>query len=215
MKKAIISGASRGIGKALKEGFENAGWQVLGTTTSSNHETLCALDLSDSASIAAFKEHVLGEFGTIDLLVNNAGILLEDWSTPDINLEELKKTLSVNLVGTVELTESLVPFMNPNGHIINISSTWGSFSNPKFSDLQPHYKISKAALNMYTKVLAHRLGDTSLKVSAVDPGWVKTDMGGTNGLRHPHEVFDDIHWLVTNPDVTTGHFWREKRMREW
>lgn len=219
MKSGIVTGSSRGIGLATAELLtKNGDTKVIGSSTSGN-QTLnqpnfqcLQLDLCNSDSIAAFIAG-LGDI-KLDFLINNAGILIEKWDASTINLEHLKQTFNVNLFGTIELTESLIPRLKPRAHIINITSDWGSFSEQNFDAFQPHYKMSKAALNMYTKLLAKRLESTNIKVSSLDPGWTQTDMGGKIAPRIPKDVAMDILYLLNN-NVETGKFWHQGEVREW
>ncbi|MBX2870554.1 MAG: SDR family NAD(P)-dependent oxidoreductase [Saprospiraceae bacterium] len=220
MKTAFITGISRGIGKAIAEHFLREGYQVIGTSTSGQspirHDAChcLALTLDQSAAIKAAIQYVADQESNLNVLVNNAAILLEDWSNPTIDMDFLRRTFAVNTIGTVELTEGLLPFLVPKqSHIINMSSGWGSFSEEGFGAHVPHYKMSKAALNMYTKLLAERLRVQGIKVSALDPGWVKSDMGTQAADRHPAEVAQEILNLLH--DKPSGHFWHRDQIRSW
>lgn len=220
MKTAFITGISRGIGKAAALRFLQEGYQVIGTSTSgktaiNNSACKClALSLDRPESIKSLVQ-ILTESGKeIHVLVNNAAVLLENWSNPVVNMDYLRRTFAVNTIGTVELTEGLLPFLVPGqSHIVNISSGWGSFSEKGFGANVPHYKMSKAALNMYTKLLAERLKSQGIKASALDPGWVKSDMGTQSADRHPEEVAQEILNLLD--DKPTGHFWHRNQIRPW
>jgi NAD(P)-dependent dehydrogenase (short-subunit alcohol dehydrogenase family) len=219
MKHGIVTGSSRGIGLATVELLtKNSNIEVFGSSTSgqnpldeSNFKSL-KLDLSNSNSISEFIEN-LGDV-KLDFLINNAGILLEKWDESNIDMRQLKNTFDINLFGTIEFTEKLLPLLNKEAHIINITSDWGSFSEPNFDAFQPHYKMSKAALNMYTKLLAKRLEEMHIKVSSLDPGWTQTDMGGKEASRKPEEVAKDILNLLSN-NVKSGQFWHQGKTRDW
>lgn len=219
MKYGIVTGSSRGIGLATVELLtKNANTQVIGSSTSGNHTLnqpnfrCLQLDLSNNFSIDKFILS-LGNL-KLDFLINNAGILLEKWDASVINMEQLKQTFNINVFGTIELTEKLLPRLNAKAHIINITSDWGSFSELNFDEFQPHYKMSKAALNMYTKLLAKRLESQSITVSSLDPGWTQTDMGGKVAPRLPKDVAGDIFNLLNN-DVESGQFWHKGKIRSW
>jgi len=193
MKRGIVTGSSRGIGLATVQLLsKQMGMQVIGSSTYGSHYlnnesfTCLQLDLSRSESISAFV-HQIGET-KLDFLINNAGVLLENDTESKINLDQLKQTFSVNVFGTIELTEALLLKFNEGAHIINLSSEWGSFSDPDFDAFQPHYKMSKAALNMYTKMLSKRLENRGICVSALDPGWTKTDVGGPSATREANDL---------------------------
>lgn len=219
MKYGIVTGSSRGIGLATVELLTNdTKNQVFGTSTSGNHTLnrtnfqCIKLDLSNSNSITKFVEN-LGDV-KLDFLINNAGILIEKWDASNINMEQLKHTFNINVFGTIELTEKLLPLFTANAHVINITSDWGSFSEQNFDAFQPHYKMTKAALNMYTKLLANRLESNNITVSSLDPGWTQTDMGGKIAPRLPKDVAFDIFNLLNN-DIETGQFWHRGKIREW
>lgn len=219
MNYGIVTGSSRGIGLATVDLLSSkADTNVIGSSTSGNNildrpNFQCLkLDLSDSNSISEFVQNLKGL--KLDFIINNAGILLEDWESSQINLIQLKKSFEVNLFGTIEFTEKLLPLLNKNAHIINVTSDWGSFSEQNFDEFQPHYKMSKAALNMYTKLLAKRLKDKIITVSSFDPGWTQTDMGGKEASRRPEEVAQDILNLL-NSNVETGQFWHRGEIRNW
>ena len=112
------------------------------------------------------------------------------------------------------LTELLLPKIKEGGHIINLASDWGSFSEQNFDEFQPHYKMSKAALNMYTKLLSERIKKSEVKVSSFDPGWVQTDMGSKNATRTPNEVAVEMINLMEQKN-DTGKFWHKGQIRKW
>ncbi|MDC6404645.1 MULTISPECIES: SDR family NAD(P)-dependent oxidoreductase [Maribacter] len=219
MKHGIVTGSSRGIGLATVEVLtKQPSFKVIGSSTSGNNPLDNAnfqcfkLDLSSSDSITKFAVN-LGDI-KLNFLINNAGILLEKWDASKINMEQLKKTFDINVFGTIKLTEKLLPLFKSKAHIINITSDWGSFSEQNFDAFQPHYKMSKAALNMYTKLLAKRLERNNITVSSLDPGWTQTDMGGKIAPRLPKEVAEDILNLLNN-EVETGKFWHQGKIRPW
>ena len=219
MKTGLITGCSRGIGQAIasllieEEHLNIIGTSTSGTSSLSTTNFKCfPLNLAQSDSIAAFARELAGV--TFDFVINNAAILLEDWNESTVDMEQLKKTFDVNLFGTIELTELLLPLLNDGAHIINISSDWGSFSENNFDAFQPHYKMSKAALNMYTKLLAKRLESRNIMVSSMDPGWTQTDMGGEEASRQPSEVAEDVKNLLERTS-DSGLFWHQGKVRAW
>ena len=219
MKTGIITGCSRGIGLATADLLtDNNNIKIIGTSTSGNcpisksNFKCYKLNLSENDSIKNFIDIIRNT--KIDFLVNNAGVLLENWNEAAINIDYLKQTFNVNLFGTIELTEKLISNFNENGQIINITSDWGSFSEKNFDEFQPHYKMSKSALNMYTKLLAKRLEKQNIIVSSLDPGWTQTDMGGSDASRKPKEVANDIKDLL-NKIPESGNFWHQGKIREW
>jgi len=218
MARIIITGSSRGIGLAATNKFLQEGYEVIGTSTSGTHQlihenfTCHQLDLGNPNSVIAFVNNL--NFEKFNYLINNAAILLEEWDNAVVNMEQLIKTFEVNLFGTIRLTELLLPKMQSEGHIINISSAWGSFSEYNFDEFVPHYKMSKAALNMYTKLLSKRLEIHNIKVSSFNPGWVKTDMGGNAAAKLPKEVANELLNLLMS-DVESGKFWSNNQISNW
>ncbi len=219
IKHGIITGSSRGIGLATAQLLlQDDNTAVIGTSTSgksdikAQHFKCLPLDLAEGNSIHNFVKHIGDR--KIDFLINNAAILLEDGHRSEINMQQLRKTFEVNLFGTIALTEALLPKFNTNAHIINITSNWGAFSDPHFDEYQPHYKLSKAALNMYTRLLAKRLEEKNITVSSLDPGWVQSDMGGDNAHRQPKTAATEILQLL-GAKVETGQFWHKGNKRKW
>lgn len=221
MKTILITGISRGIGCALAERFLQSGDFVIGTSTSGispiEHERLLTLqlDLASPESIAACAQFIIDSGKTIDVLMNNAGIWSGVDENPIIDVGILRKVLEVNLFGTVNFTERIIPVMNDGGHIVNISSRMGSLGGiEKFGINWPDYKISKAALNMVTRILSVRLQDRNITVSSVHPGWVKTDMGGSDADIEPEEAAEDIFtFAISKPE--TGQFWFKGEKFSW
>ncbi len=148
----------------------------------------------------------------IDILINNAGTWSGVEGDPIMRQNFLRKVMEVNLFGTIDFTEHIIPLMQDNGHIVNISSRQGSLTYVHEIDC-PDYRISKAALNMATRLFAMRL-DGKITVSSVHPGWVKTDMGGSDADLTPEESAEDIFTLA-NSQVETGQFWFKGEKFPW
>lgn len=224
VKTVLITGIGKGIGKALAKKFLEEGHFVIGTVysgTAPAHKNLLVyeLDLSKLENIASCVESISKSRKRIDILINNAGILADEEETKVVP-EKLRKTLEVNLIGTVDFTEKIIPFVNKGGHIVNVSSTAGSLElagkagSSHFPHHYPSYKISKAALNMYTRTLALRLKDSNIIVSSVHPGWTKTDMGGGEADLTPEEAAEEIYKLaISKPE--TGQFWFKGEKMPW
>lgn len=220
MKIVVITGASRGIGRALAEKFLAEGYDVIGTSTSGestlSHDrlTMLTLDLSKPESIVACVNEIASLDKSIDILVNNAGIWSGDETATSLRMEHLRKVMEVNLFGTVDFTEKMIPLMHEGGHIVNVSSRAGSIAYAQGGQAKhPDYNISKVALNMATVMLAIRLKG-KVTVSAVHPGWVQTDMGGSDADLTPEESADDIYKLaVSQPE--TGQFWFKDEKFPW
>ena len=182
----LITGGSRGIGKACVEIFIKAGANVaftfhsaknaadkLITDNESSKLKQYKLNLADTIEIENVIGNVLKDFGTIDILVNNAGIWKEA-AIDQMTIDEWNETMNVNLTSTYLITKLLVPGMKKNnfGRIINIASTAGQRGEAFHS----HYAASKGGMISLTKSLASELGKHNITVNCVAPGWVITDM---------------------------------------
>lgn len=186
-KNVLVTGGSRGIGKACVELFLEVGANVAFTFQSANDEAdkLIAdsvgdlklrqykLNLADAIEIDQVIRSVLIDFGNIDVLVNNAGIWKEA-AIDKMTLEQWNEMMNVNLTSTYLITKFLVPEMKKNkfGRIINIASTAGQRGEAFHS----HYAASKGGMISLTKSLASELGQFNITVNCVAPGWVFTDM---------------------------------------
>ncbi len=200
MKTALITGANKGIGfetarQLLERNFkviltarnEKRGLQAVDKLNKygSNIEFLL-LDVEDEESI----KNAAGDFNKLeiklDVIINNAGILLDNESINTTNYEIIFKTLKINTIGPILVIQNFLPYLNDYGRIINVSSGLGLFS--EMSDFAPVYSISKAALNAVTKQFSFSLAEKNISINSVSPGWVKTDMGGPNAVRPVEKV---------------------------
>ncbi len=185
-KVALITGSSRGIGRAIallfaKEGAkvavnynssEKRAKEVVDEVTKYGSEALCIkADVSDESQVKAMIDKVVAKFGRIDILVNNAGIVF-DVPFMEKTVEQWQKTLNVNLIGAFLCAKYSIPHIKQGGRIINISSTNGVYAmNPESVD----YDASKAGMIALTKALARELAPNVL-VNTIAPGWVDTEI---------------------------------------
>jgi len=210
-KTILITGTSQGIGYALTKLLLINGYRVIGTNTTGidnineNNYKSFSLNLANFDSIAAFENNFQLDNIKIDILINNAGI------GPDLDFDlpeetSFKKTFDVNVTGTIFFTEQMLQYLNIGGKIVNISSKMGSVDVCEKSD-SVAYRMSKAALNMYTKILSNRLEGKQL-VASVHPGWVRTNIAksNVNGRLSPEESAQKIFQFITS-DFKTGIFW--------
>lgn len=222
MKNILITGISKGIGKALAQRFLKEGYFVFGTSTNGQtdftHENLSVLklELTSEETISQCSSAILQSGKKLDILINNAGALIDEEETTVI-IPKLRKTLEINLIGPIDLTERIIPAISKDGHIVNVASSAGSLALPAYDSHEeghyPSYKISKTAVNMYTKTLAARLKG-EITVSSVHPGWVKTDMGGQDADFTPEEAAENIFKLaISRPE--TGQFWFNGEKMPW
>lgn len=183
MKTALVTGGSRGIGRAIVELLAKKGWQVAfcyRENESAADEVRAAtgavaykVDISDSKAVADMVSDLQKRFGHIDLLVNNVGVASQRLFT-DITDEEWKNTFDVNVNGAFYATRAVLPDMinRKSGNIIFVSSMWGVSGG----SCEVHYSATKAALIGMTKALAKEVGPSGIRVNCVAPGVIETDM---------------------------------------
>jgi NAD(P)-dependent dehydrogenase (short-subunit alcohol dehydrogenase family) len=201
-KIALITGANKGIGLETARQLAKQGIVVLlGARDVAKGEVAAKelqaeglkvrpvkIDVDDRADHAAIKALIEKEYGVLDILINNAGVALEDFftNTASTSSEEiLRKTFDTNFFSVVALTQTLLPLIRKSeaGRIVNLSSILGSLTlhatkgSPIEGSKALAYNSSKAALNSFTIHLAAELAGTNIKVNSAHPGWVKTDMG--------------------------------------
>lgn len=203
-KVAVITGATRGIGAATAAGLANKGYTVVVTgrawasvdrvaralRADGADARAVTLDVTSPDSIAAAAGFVGAEFGYIDVLVNNAGILPEATSRGN---DAVAATFATNAVGPMMVTEAFLSLLRQSsaGRIVNVSTRMGSLSeqaNPAsayYSMIVPAYQASKAALNSYTISLSKALADTNIVVTSVCPGFVQTELTPSNKDQAP------------------------------
>jgi NAD(P)-dependent dehydrogenase (short-subunit alcohol dehydrogenase family) len=175
------------------------------------------LDVASEESISAFAEFVGKKFDRADILINNAGVFIDQrYGGLDVPLEIVLQTLMTNTLGPLKLCQLLIPFMKKNnyGRIVNISSGLGSLH--EMGPGYPAYRISKAALNAVTKILAAEVSGSDILINSMCPGWLKTDMGGSGATKTVEEGAETALWLaMLGKDGPTGKFFRDKKELSW
>ena len=229
-KIAVVSGANRGIGFEVCRQLAGRGFKVLLTARDpAKGKATCKrlskqgldvlfhqLDPTDARSIEDLARYLEKEFGKLDVLVNNAGVLLpEDKAATDVDADTVRKTLEINVVAVLALSQAMIPLMRKHGgRIVNISSNLAALTD--MDGGYPAYRISKTALNAITRVLAAELAATKIQVNSMSPGWVRTDMGGEGAPLSVEQGADTVTWLATLPDDgPTGGFFRERKPISW
>jgi NAD(P)-dependent dehydrogenase (short-subunit alcohol dehydrogenase family) len=226
---ALVTGANRGIGRAIAEGLARLGHTVVvGARSRAAADDVAAtlggssfgiqLDVVDPASVtAAVAEVAQRTSGRIDVLVNNAGGHFDEGTrTRDVTDDELRDAIEVNLLGAWRTCRAVVPMMEAAGwgRVVNVSSRSGTFAATWAN--APAYGVSKAALNMMTFQLAHDLRGSGVLVNACCPGWVRTEMGGPDAEKSVDEGADTPIWLATLPDDgPTGVLFAERAPISW
>ena len=229
-KIVLISGASRGIGLETGKQLLELGWNVV-FTARNMHEGrplvnklrkkwksawFHQLDVTDEQSISDVAEYVEDTCGRLDVLINNAGIMIEEnHKIMDVELEDLHKTMATNLYGPLMLTRTMLPFFkdSKDARVINVSSRMGQLSGMEGGHAA--YRISKTALNALTVVMAKELEDEGIRVNTICPGWIRTDMGGPNANKSIEEGADTIVWLATADKIESGKFYADRKVIPW
>lgn len=193
---ALVTGANRGLGLEFAKQLRASGWNVVGTARSVEEATelaatgarVEALDVASTESVAALAKRLDGL--AIDMLVNNAGVgsASRSGKLEDVDVEAALRTLSVNTLGPMRVTQALLPNLRKGERktVLCISSALGSVELNTRGGYYG-YRESKSALNMFVRSLAAELKDEGFLCIAMSPGWVRTDMGGPQATLSPEE----------------------------
>jgi NAD(P)-dependent dehydrogenase (short-subunit alcohol dehydrogenase family) len=232
MKTAVVTGANRGLGFEICRQLAQHGLRVVLTSRDTvKGRAACvtlaaqglrvechALDVTAPQSIMALAAFLQEKFGGADVLINNAGIMIDPRGSRllESSVETYRDTFEVNLLGPLQLTQALLPMMKKRryGRIVNVSSGQGQLAD--MGSGTPAYRISKTALNALTRITAAETRATNILVNAMCPGWVRTDMGGPNAMRSVEQGADTALWLATLPDDgPSGGFFRDRVSIPW
>lgn len=229
-KIALVTGATRGIGLETARQLAEAGLHVLLAGRDRRKAVAAsltlqaqgldveaiALDVANDDSIAAAASEVAQRHGHLDVLVNNAGVLRDDVARKpsEQSLSAWRETFDTNVFGLVATTNAFLPLLKkaPAARIVNVSSILGSISahldpaSPIYEFKVPAYNVSKSAVNAWTVQLAHELRDTAIKVNAVHPGSVQTDMNAAGTLTVADGARTSVRMALLDADGPTGGF---------
>ena len=228
---ALVTGATRGIGLETVRQLAEAGVTTLLAGRDAGRAKAAAdklkaeglpvesvvLDVTSRDSITKAVADVTSRFGKLDILVNNAGILVDDMAKApsEQTLAAWRETFDTNLFAVVEVTQAFLPLLKaaPAARIVNVSSLLGSITmhvdptSPIYSFKVPAYDASKSALNSWTVHLAYELRETPIKVNAIHPGYVQTDMNGGQGeIDVPTGAKSSVGMALIGADGPTGSF---------
>ena len=243
-KIALVTGATRGIGRETVRQLAEAGVHTLLAGRNRDKAVQAALelqaqglpveaialDVTDAASIAAAAKEVEQRHGRLDILINNAGILADDASkkVSEQSLEAWRTTFDTNVFGLIAVTQAFLPLLRKStaGRIVNVSSALGSVTlhaDPSsfiYDFKIPAYNVSKSAVNAWTVQLAYELKDSGIKVNTIHPGYVKTDMNNVEGeqrgeLDVPEGARTSVMLALIDNDGPNGGFFYMDQVLPW
>ena len=233
-KIALITGANRGLGLETARQLGEKGIAVILTARTLGAASLAAsalsetgieaygakLDVNSDEDRKQLASYISDKFGKLDILINNAGVGPVEGSlftikVSDTSQEEFEHVFRTNFFSVVYLTNELIPLLKKSdaGRIVNLSSLLGSLGthgmeNSRLATVKRlSYNASKTALNVFTNHLAAELADTNIKVNAVSPGWVRTDLGGSDAALSVSEgAKSGVDMALIGPDGPSGTF---------
>ena len=228
MKNIFITGGNRGIGKGLVEILsknykvffsardEHKAKSVIDSIENENIDYVI-MDVADEQSVLKGIESLKEKTDSIDILINNAGILIPGLKhkidAVETDDESILKTFNINTVGVLRVCKAVLPLMRPTSRIINISSGMGQMEGMSTGSVA--YRLSKSALNALTIVLSQELSSKDIKVNAICPGWVQTDMGGYEATLTVKESVESIKKFALSDNFPNGKFLRHGEILPW
>ena len=225
-KNIFITGGNRGIGKGLVNilGRDNnvifsvresaKGEEAIRDFKSQKVEYV-VLDVDNFESVHQAKKIIKSKMDTIDILFNNAGILIPQYEVPavDTSEESILKTFQTNTLGPLRIIRSFLDMIPKGGRIVNISSGMGQLDEMEGGSLA--YRLSKTSLNALSKILSVELEKRDISVNAICPGWVQTDMGGSNASLTVEESTEKIVAFALHEEFPNGKFLRHGEILPW
>ncbi|MBD3887221.1 SDR family oxidoreductase [Phormidium tenue FACHB-886] len=234
-KIAVVTGSNRGLGYAIARKLGQQPDIKVIITSRREAEGLAAkeqlvaegiradyhlLEVTDAQSIQYLADWLKDTYGRVDILVNNAGVnpsgQAEEADLLTAQTETILSTFTTNVLAVIQLCQALIPLMKQQnyGRIVNVSTEMASLSlmGEDSYPIVPSYRISKVGLNAVTAILAKELQATNVLINVYSPGWLKTDMGGTNAPFTAEEGAETAVYLATLPDGgPQGKFFAEMR----
>jgi NAD(P)-dependent dehydrogenase (short-subunit alcohol dehydrogenase family) len=232
-KLALVSGGNRGMGLETCRRLAALDYRVLlgsrdlqagveaARSLGDDRIEAVQLDVTSQQDIDTLAAYIEKNYGRLDLLINNAGIMIDgddgaSSSIRDADIEPIERTIAINTLGPIQLVNALLPIMEKvdDARIVNISSGMGQLSD--MGGRFPGYRLSKAALNAVTRIYAAELDAARFSVNSLCPGWVRTDMGGSNAELSVEEGVDTAIWLATADEArSSGGFYRQRKAIDW
>ena len=220
---ALVTGATRGIGAEIAAGLAELGATVYAgardpADVTAADQRAVELDVTDDEQIRAAVDRIEREQGSLDVLVNNAGIFPRSGPLHEMDDADFDRTMAVNLRGPVLLTREALPLLldGPGGRVISMSSGLGQFTKGQMEGGYPPYRLSKVGLGGLTAYLNGEYGEQGLVANAVSPGWVRTDMGGDGAPRPPSKGAETPVWLARFAQGSPGGLlWKDRERIPW
>ena len=225
-KNIFITGGNRGIGKGLVNILGKENNVIFSVRESAKGEDAIrnlksqklkyvVLDVDNYESVYQAKKIIKSKMDTIDILFNNAGILIPQYEVPAVETSEesILKTFQTNTLGPLRIIKSLLDMIPKGGRIVNISSGMGQLDEMEGGSLA--YRLSKASLNALSKILSVELEKREISVNAICPGWVQTDMGGSNASLTVEESTEKIVSFALHENFPNGKFLRHGEVLPW
>ncbi|QKY16063.1 SDR family NAD(P)-dependent oxidoreductase [Halorubrum sp. CBA1229] len=220
---ALVTGANRGIGAKIAARLAELGATVYAgardpsdVTAADRHAV--RLDVTDDDEIRAAIDRIERERGSLDALVNNAGVFPRSGPLHEMEMDAFDRTTAVNLRGPVAVTKrALPPLLDGDGsRVVTLSSGLGRFTEGEMGGQYPAYRLSKVGVGGLTAYLDGEYGDRGLIANAVSPGWVRTDMGGEGAPRSPSKGAETPAWLCRfAPGSPSGRLWKDRERISW
>lgn len=228
-KVILVTGSNKGIGYEVVKQLSKLGHRVILTARDEakglaavkqlQSENLSVhfmpLDITGEESLREAADRLKSDFGKLDVLINNAAISLRgDHSLLQNDPATTAQIVNTNALAQLAVTRAFQGMIPNGGRIIMISSGGGSMTDP-VGGWSPAYCVSKSFLGAITRHLAFELSSRKISVNALDPGWVKTDMGGKSAPGSVEDGADTPVWLATAEKIGTGKFYRNRREIPW
>ena len=225
-KNIFITGGNRGIGKGLVNILGKENNVIFSVRESAKGEDAIrnlksqklkyvVLDVDNYESVYQAKKIIKSKMDTIDILFNNAGILIPQYEVPAVDTpeESILKTFQTNTLGPLRIIRSFLEMIPKGGRIVNISSGMGQLDEMEGGSLA--YRLSKTSLNALSKILSVELEKREISVNAICPGWVQTDMGGSNASLTVEESTERIVAFALHEKFPNGKFLRHGKVLPW
>ena len=222
----FITGGNRGIGLGLLKGLSASNNVIFsvrdidkGEKTLEEiknlHADYVVMDVDDTNSIEVAVGELKNKLSKVNILFNNAGILLKEYDVDAVDTPEtsILKTFNTNTLGVLRVCRSVIPLMKNGGRIINVSSGMGQLEDMESGSIA--YRLSKTALNALSKVMSNELSSRNIKVNAICPGWVQTDMGGSSANLTVEESTDRIIKFALEDSFPNGKFLQHGEIIPW